>query len=292
MMNSMKKTPTPKAKATTPVAPTQEGKQMLVNVVLDRSGSMNSCRSGTISGYNEYLGGLRADKDTEYFISLIQFDTDGQGPALTVSYTDKPLLDVPDLTLTTYEPRGMTPLYDAIGECIRRVDAKGRGVITVIITDGAENASREFTQATAQALIKSKEAEGWGFVFLGANIDAKSVGGSLGVGAQNAYNYQVGNEHQLYAAAAKGTAMRSSNIRSYGSVTGQSMAFLSAEQERSLMGASGDPVGTPSTSVTGGRQAAPPMFPRRRLRNGEWSISGDAPVSDSGKSSDGSGGNT
>ena len=53
----------------------------------------------------------------------------------------------------------MTPLYDAIGECTRRVDAKGRAVTMLVITDGHENASKEFTQEAVKALIKQKEAE-------------------------------------------------------------------------------------------------------------------------------------
>src|ERR1035438_2534496 len=92
----------------------------LVNVVLDRSGSMSCGRAGTISGYNEYINGLRADKDTEYFVSLVQFDSPSgsDSPELTIKYTDKPLVDVPLLTEADYMPRGMTPLYDAVGERI------------------------------------------------------------------------------------------------------------------------------------------------------------------------------
>ena len=100
--------------------------KMLVSVVLDRSGSMEETRAGTISGYNEYIKGLRADKKSEYNVTLMQFDSAGAAsePELTVSYEDKPLAKVPKLTAKTYEPRGMTPLYDAIGECARRLSRK------------------------------------------------------------------------------------------------------------------------------------------------------------------------
>lgn len=137
--------------------PTDKTNKILVNVVLDRSGSMGSVRQSTIDGYNEYLNGLRKDTESEYTLTLIQFDLVAAKADLTISYVDKPLAEVHDLTPADYEPRGSTPLYDAIGECIRRVEAKGRGVITLIVTDGHENASTEFTRDSVKALIADKE---------------------------------------------------------------------------------------------------------------------------------------
>jgi hypothetical protein len=163
--------------------------KVLVNVILDRSGSMHSSKQATISGYNEYIQGLRADKDTEYSVSLTQFDAPMTHPELTVLYLDRALADVPELTGADYEPRGNTPLYDAIGEGIRRVDAKDRAIITLIITDGQENSSMEFTKDSVKALIKSKEDEGWTFAFLGADIDSYAVGGAIGMAAGNTANY-------------------------------------------------------------------------------------------------------
>jgi len=178
--------------------------EILVNVVLDRSGSMSSCRDSTIGGYNEYLNTLRADHNAKYSVSLIQFDKpgseEGSEPELMVCYLDKPLADVPDLTKETYEPRGMTPLYDAIGETIRRIGerAKGRPVLNVIITDGMENASKEFSQQGIKALLHTKQKEGWTFVFLGANIDSYKVIFSLGIHAQNVSNYDTANVTSMF----------------------------------------------------------------------------------------------
>jgi hypothetical protein len=160
---------------------------------------MHSSKQATISGYNEYIQGLRADKDTEYSVSLTQFDAPMTHPELTVLYLDRALADVPELTGADYEPRGNTPLYDAIGEGIRRVDAKDRAIITLIITDGQENSSTEFTKASVKALIKSKEDEGWTFAFLGADIDSYAVGGAIGMAAGNTANYVKGNEHTMYS---------------------------------------------------------------------------------------------
>lgn len=255
--------------------PTDKTKKVLVSVVLDRSGSMESCRDKTIEGYNEYLNALRTDKDSEYSITLIQFDHDVKGCDLTVCYVDKPLADVPDLSKETYQPRGSTPLYDAIGECIRRVEAKDRAVINVIITDGQENASQEFTLDTIKALVKQKESESHTFVFLGANIDAFAVGVSFGALAMNTSNYSQENTVAAFTNTAQSTIARAASARTLGVNASSAQAFYSDEQRLSNMGL---PNGTGSPvvgSVSGGRPAVPPTFRRapkvdRKSQSRDW----------------------
>ena len=227
--------------------------KVLVFTVLDRSGSMSSNRKGTIDGYNEYICGLRDDKKTEYSVTLIQFDAPQTVPELTVSYEDRALADVPDLNLDSYEPRGNTPLYDAIGECVRRTDAKGRGVIMLIITDGLENASREFTKDSVKELIKKKEAEGWTFSFLGADIDSYAVGGSVGVAAANTANYVKGHEHTMFANALHATTRRASLYASVGTQAASMMDFYDGSEKEAIE--------NPTAKKPGGRPAAPSSFP-------------------------------
>ncbi len=256
-----------------PAAQSAVTKDVLVNVVLDRSGSMQACAPGTISGYNEYLKGLRADKESNYSVSLIQFDSPNDGPELTVSYADKPLADVPDLDSKTYEPRGMTPLFDAVGECIRRVEAKARAVLTVIITDGMENASKEFDRASIKKLIGEKEAEGWKFIFLGANIDSAAVGGSMGVASAACANYAPGNEQAVYSTMTNATMRYATANRLHGVGSLQARAAAAPTRaERSAM--------------LGGRPAVPPPFQRPRQaastppakRTGtKWNVRGQIP---------------
>lgn len=241
--------------------------KILVYTVLDRSGSMQGTAAETRTGYNEYLAKLREDKDSEYTISLTQFDKHVQDCELTVTCEDKPIADAPNLTTDNYQPRGYTPLYDAIGECIRRVDAKDRAVIMLIITDGHENASIEFTKEKVQALIKEKEAAGWTFSFLGANIDSFAVGASVGVAAGNVSNYVQGHEKTMYTNLANATMGRAASVRSVGMNAAVGMRFFSEEQQHSI----GNP------QKLGGRPPAPPTFhppapvtPKRR----DWKISG------------------
>lgn len=212
------------------------GTEVLVNVILDRSGSMQVRRDATISGYNEYIKGLRADNETKYNVSLTQFDLTGFSPALTVSYLDKPLAEVPDLDHATYEPRGSTPLYDAIGETIRRVTANGRAVITVIITDGEENASTEFDNAKIKALIAEKEKEGWTFVFLGCDIDAYAVGGAIGmsVGATASYAPSAAGTNAMFANAVTATMTRSTAYRTHG-LSANMRSFFDDSQKADML---------------------------------------------------------
>ncbi len=239
--------------------------KMLVSVVLDRSGSMNDTRAGTISGFNEYLNGLRADKDSEYSITLVQFDANGNAstPELTVSYVDKPLAEVSDLTLADYEPRGSTPLYDAIGECIRRVEAKDRGVTMVIITDGMENASQEFTLDAVKALLKGKEAEGWTVAFLAANIDAFAVGSSMGVSASHTSSYAVGNESVLYRNLAQSTVTRSHATASLGVMAASAQPLFTKGQQAAMAGKPA-PGGRPPVSPSFRPPAKPTATPTAR----------------------------
>jgi hypothetical protein len=247
--------------------------RMLVNVLLDRSGSMSTTRAGTVSGYNEYINGLRADNASEYEITLIQFDACGHdlGPELTISYENMPLAAVPELTLADYQPRGNTPLYDAIGECVRRVEANGRAITVVVITDGMENASKEFTRESVKSLITGKQTKGWTFVFIGAEIDSYAVGGSVGMPAGNISNYVKGQESQLYAATASATMRKSARNRVDGVQASAHEAFFD-DAEKVAMGDATAPGGNPTGSATFHQQqaidtgATPPKVGRPKRR--------------------------
>lgn len=257
---------------------TTTSNKILVNVLLDRSGSMETTKRSTVEGYNEYIQNLRADKDTDYSISLVQFDAPMTNPELTVTYMDRALADVPALTEDQFLPRGNTPLYDAIGESIRRVEANGRAVIILIITDGQENASTEFNKDSVKALIKTKESEGWTFAFLGANIDSYATGAMIGMPMANTANYVAGNERALYTNLASATMARSSAIRTVGAMAASAQSFLT-DDHRNAMSNNTSPSSattTTTTKISGGRPTAPPNF-RQSTKNRvdhqrKWSV--------------------
>jgi uncharacterized protein YegL len=179
------------------------GKQrVLVNVILDKSGSMSTKVQDVIGGFNVYLDELAKEPAVDYGFSLTLFDT-----VVEMKYKAVPLAEVAKLDDATYRPSGNTALLDAIGNTVQTVSTDGFDkTITVIMTDGEENSSREWTSQAIRELIKNKEAAGnWTFVFLGANLDAFAQGANLGVPMANAVRYDPANYRGVYDALASST---------------------------------------------------------------------------------------
>ena len=154
-----------------------------VTVLLDRSGSMGAIREDTIGGFNAFLADQRR-LPGECRLSLVQFDT--QSPQ-SVTVDAAPIAQAPELTVDTYSPRGGTPLLDALGMLLERLDEREESdpdeqQLVAVLTDGYENASRHFSGAQILEMVENRKAAGWAFVFLGANIDAFAEAGSLGLG--------------------------------------------------------------------------------------------------------------
>lgn len=159
-----------------------------ISVILDRTGSMQPIREDVVGGFNAFLAEQQAAPDPATF-TLVQFDS--QDP-YEVLHSHADLAQVPPLRLEQYVPRATTPLYDAIGRGILELDAALAGqaaearpqrVIFVIVTDGVENASREFNRERVRALIDARKALGWDFVFLSADLDAFADARRMGVDA-------------------------------------------------------------------------------------------------------------
>ena len=183
---------------------------VLINFVLDKSGSMRSCMDDTIGGFNTYISKLREDKKSTYKFSLTLFDTRFEERFVSVD-----LKDVPNLNTANYIPGGGTALYDAIGHSVNAIEKKGDTVgkvLTVILTDGQENSSREYRLQMIKDLIERKEKQGnWTFVFLGADLTAFSVGDSMGVNLSNSVAYDAQNVKAAYANTAVATMAFSSS---------------------------------------------------------------------------------
>ena len=108
--------------------------------LLDRSGSMETTRDDTIGGFNAFVSDQRA-LNPDALMTLWQFDHE-----VLVSYTNKPLSEVPTLTRETFQPRGSTHLLDTIGEAMKS-NPLAEPPIVVIFTDGEENGSTKYTRA-------------------------------------------------------------------------------------------------------------------------------------------------
>lgn len=195
-----------------------------VAMVVDRSGSMSSMGNEVMNGFNTFLAEQQA-LPGKCTATVVRFDD-----KVEVIQHGVPLQSVRKADRTTFAPRGMTALLDAMGQTIQMVetqvdsmDQKPDKIMVMILTDGAENASRSFTRAAVMATIKRLEATGdWQFVFVGANQDAIAVGESYGMSAKNCLSYSATPNYQnetFKCMSANVAAYRSASKSMYGGFT-------------------------------------------------------------------------
>lgn len=161
--------------------------------ILDRSGSMSGLESDTIGGFN---GTLEKQKNAEgeARVTTVLFDNQYE-----ILHDRIPLNEVRPMTDEDYYVRGTTALLDAVGRTIDRIanaqkstkeEFRADKVMFVIITDGMENASSEYSYRKIKKMIeREREEYGWEFVFLGANIDAAAEAERLGIRRERAARY-------------------------------------------------------------------------------------------------------
>ena len=182
-----------------------------IAVLLDRSGSMGDIKDDAIGGFNCFLKEQKA-AGANATLTLVQFDTE----STDVVHESMPILEVPDLNHQTFQPRGGTPLLDALGQTI---DNTGRAlaaipeanrpnkVVFVVITDGQENSSHRYTKASVKEKIDHQSGQyNWQFVFLGANQDAFDEAGAVGIAMGNAANFAPARMQVAFAATAANVA--------------------------------------------------------------------------------------
>ena len=169
-----------------------------ITIILDRSGSMNSVKDDTIGGFNSFVE-EQQKIEGEAVLSLVQFDDQ-----YNVVYLDKDINSADKLTNATFQPRGMTALFDAVGRTINSVgqrlaslseNERPNKVLFVIMTDGFENASVEYTAAKVSEMIKTqRNVYSWEFMFIGANQDAVLSAQEIGIPMQAALTYAANTE--------------------------------------------------------------------------------------------------
>ena len=154
--------------------------------VMDRSGSMSGSEEDTIGGFNSFIQ-REKDKGFETRVTTVLFDDQYE-----VLYKRKPINEVSELTRNEYWVRGCTALLDAIGRTITSLDKEiDNKVLFVIMTDGMENASREFSKEKIRNLIGSHN---WEFIYIGADIDSYSEAGNIGIRMNRTANYRKSRE--------------------------------------------------------------------------------------------------
>jgi len=192
-----------------------------ITVILDKSGSMNAVREDTVGGYNSFIDEQKKlPGDCE--ITLIQFNQD-----TSFTYKSKPIQELKEgLSLESFIPSGYTGLFDAVGKAIiekgaefaalKEEERPGK-VMFVIITDGQENASREFTQDKIKEMIgHQKDTYSWDFTFLGANIDTMAASDAIGILASKSLSFSTTSKGGASRAFAS-VNMYASSVRCAGS---------------------------------------------------------------------------
>jgi hypothetical protein len=207
----------------------QEERSILINFVLDKSGSMEEIREATIAGFNQFLLDQQQEGGSAA-MTLTLFDTH-----FKTVVSGLPLAEVRPLDGRTYAPGGMTALYDAIARTMTITDQyvaanKPDQVLFVIMTDGQENSSREFDRQRIMEMIEDRQRTAdYEFIYLGANQDAYSVGDGMGIRGGRTLDYAAS------PAEARATMDKLSwNVKSYrrlGEKTLAGPAFFSEELE-------------------------------------------------------------
>lgn len=153
-------------------------------ILLDESGSMSVIYHPALTGVNETLHTIReAQKkhaSQRHFVTLMAFD-DSHCNRI---YSMTPANEAVNITTKQYRPGGRTPLYDAMGYAtteLRKKVTDDDVVLVTIITDGYENASREYTEKAIKALVEEMKSKGWVFTYIGANQDVEAVGASMAI---------------------------------------------------------------------------------------------------------------
>lgn len=203
-----------------------------ISVIIDMSGSMAGRTADTIGGFNTWLketakGQVQGD---DVRISIVVFDDVCEQHVTNVPLRSCPKLGTPK---NPYRPRGSTALLDAVGKTLsaakKRVP-KGKRGIALVITDGMENASREWLRADVAKLLAGLErSKRWSIVYLGQGIDAWAQGQFLYAGTQSAQatSYDPRHTRQAYAAnAAVTSAFMASAQGASASLGGETQALL------------------------------------------------------------------
>lgn len=150
--------------------------------LIDRSGSMYGSEKDTMGGFNSFIEKERK-KEFNTNVTTILFDH-----GYEVLYKRKSINDVKELTSNEYYVRGSTALLDAIGKTITTLDKEiDNKVLFVIMTDGMENSSIEFSKAQISNMIKNHD---WEFIFIGADIDSYAEAGNIGIKRSHVANYE------------------------------------------------------------------------------------------------------
>lgn len=155
-------------------------------IILDESGSMLSIESTIIQGFNELVQTIHGIEkqfpEQEHFVSFLTFNSLGQ----KLLHFMEPAGKLQQIDDKSYNPDAGTPLYDAMGFGINKLKQAldgqtGYNVLVTILTDGEENASREFSGSDIKKLVEELKQNNWTFTYIGTDHDVEKIAFSLSI---------------------------------------------------------------------------------------------------------------
>ena len=188
-------------------------------IILDESGSMEPIKKSIIQGFNEIVQTIKGIEkefsEQEHFISLISFN--GLGQKL-LHFID-PASKLQQIDSTTYQPNASTPLFDAMGFGINKLRQVVKGinnynVLVTILTDGEENASREYSGKTIKLVIEELKLNRWTFTYIGTDHDVEKFAESLSINNSLAFDKSEKGIADMFSRERNARSLFSKKIRS------------------------------------------------------------------------------
>lgn len=172
-------------------------------IIVDESGSMCVIERQALAGMNETIDTVKKmqkmHKDMEQRIFLLTFDSGHK----TFKYDNVKAESVHRLGCKDYNPCGGTPLYDAIGTAISKLNAQTTerdNVLVTIITDGEENCSQEYNLKMVKTLIDKMKKQGWTFTLIGTdNLDVEGMAGKMCIDNHLAFTQDDRGTREMFA---------------------------------------------------------------------------------------------
>jgi uncharacterized protein YegL len=188
-------------------------------VILDESGSMEAIKKATIQGFNELIQSikhsLKEDPEIEQYVNFYSFNGAGIKEQMELQHASH----LKYLTEQAYCPDHMTPLYDAIGHAVNKLKNKidglsGYSVLVTILTDGEENASKEYTHEAVVQLITSMRTKGWVFTYIGANHNVEKTAFNLNINNHLHFHATEEDTQQMFVKNSASRAVYMNKLKS------------------------------------------------------------------------------
>lgn len=196
-------------------------------IILDESGSMQCIKTAAVNSVNETIQTIRAaekkHEDQEHYVSFVTFNNDVKTICDCV-----PVADVRELSEENYSPDCCTALYDAMGmsvNALRKKIGKEDKVLVTVVTDGEENASREYSGKAVKSLIDEMKSAGWVFAYIGANHDVEAAAGDISI--TNVMRFET----TTAGVASMGTKLVNARIRFFDKIASHDFDVCSANED-------------------------------------------------------------